>query len=182
MTIGNRYIVLGSLALVPVIGGVAVGAWLLEADTLPPQPIAFNHKLHLERAQGIACQDCHQFVTSQTYAGLPSKFLCFDCHDAYADESDTEADANKPEFADLMEFATTEDDIPWHRVTTNPQDVFFSHRMHVTVAGLDCRECHPKMPDRTSPPTRGPVQIEMDTCIDCHEENGASVDCVSCHR
>ncbi|MHC4142915.1 MAG: hypothetical protein ACYSUF_13995 [Planctomycetota bacterium] len=38
------------------------------------------------------------------------------------------------------------------------------------------------MPDRTRPPTRGPVQIAMDTCIDCHEENGASVDCVACHR
>ncbi|MHC4767021.1 MAG: hypothetical protein ACYTF2_18170, partial [Planctomycetota bacterium] len=74
----NKYILLGSLVLVLVLGGVAVGAWLLDADTLPPQPIAFNHKLHLERVQGITCQDCHQFVASQTYAGLPSKVVCFD--------------------------------------------------------------------------------------------------------
>jgi hypothetical protein len=181
MTI-NRYILLGSLALVTVMGGVALGAWLLEPEALPPQPIAFNHKLHLERAQGIVCQDCHQFVTTQTYAGLPSKFLCFDCHDPYGDESDVDADVNQPRFADLMVFSMADTDIPWHRVTTTREDVFFSHRMHVTVAGLDCRECHPRMPDRTRPPTRGPIQIAMDTCIDCHEENGASVDCVSCHR
>ncbi|MHC4608775.1 MAG: cytochrome c3 family protein [Planctomycetota bacterium] len=180
--INTKYIVAGSLVLVPVVAGVALGAWLREPDTLPPQPIAFNHKLHLERAQGISCEDCHQFVTSQTYAGIPSKFICFDCHDIDAYESDTDAEAGKPELDALMGFADAEGDIPWHRVTTNRDDVFFSHRMHVTVAALDCRECHPKMPDRSSPPTRGPVLIEMDTCIGCHEESDASVDCISCHR
>ncbi|MHC4413785.1 MAG: cytochrome c3 family protein [Planctomycetota bacterium] len=176
------YIAVFCAVLVLVIGGVALGALLRDSATLPPQPIAFNHKLHLERAQGITCEDCHQFVTSQVYAGLPSKFICFDCHDVDADESDNGPDADRSELTALAGYADAEGDIPWHRVTATREDVFFSHRMHVTVARIDCRECHPKMPDRTSPPTRGPLQIEMDTCIGCHEDNGASVDCVSCHR
>lgn len=161
---------------------VVLGAWINAPGTLPPQPIAFNHRLHLERVQGISCPDCHQFVTTQTYAGLPSKFLCFGCHDPDADETDTEADAFKPQFATLMGFADTDGDIPWQRVTTIREDVFFSHRRHVIVGKLDCRECHPKMPDRTRPPTRGPMKMTMDECISCHEQNQASVDCIACHR
>lgn len=161
---------------------VVLGGWMSSPGTLPPQPIAFNHRLHLERVQGIECQHCHQFVTSETYAGLPSRFICFDCHDPEPDEDDTEADLRKPRFATLMAFVNSEGDIPWHRVTSTREDVFFSHRRHVTVAKLDCRTCHPNMPDRTSPPTRGPIQMAMATCIRCHEESNASVDCIACHR
>ena len=178
----KRVAIWGGFVVVLIIGVVVFGAWLQAPGKLPPQPIAFNHRLHLENVQGISCPDCHQFVTSHTYAGLPSKFFCFGCHDPDADESDTEADAFKPEFATLMAFADAEGDIPWHRVTTAREDVFFSHRRHVTVAQLDCRQCHPEIPDRTSPPTRGPVEMAMDTCIRCHEENEASVDCIACHR
>ena len=164
------------------IATVVLGAWLQGPGALAPQPIAFNHRLHLEGAQGIECADCHQFVKSQHYAGLPSKYVCFGCHDADADQDDTEADAFQPAFASLMAFANADGDIPWHRVTEIPNDVFFSHRRHVSVAMIDCRECHPLMPDRTSPPKRGPAGMTMDTCLACHQERGASVDCISCHR
>ncbi len=176
-----KYVIIGVGSLTAVVAIVVLGAWVRGPGSLPPQPIDVNHRLHLERA-GVGCSDCHQFVTSQHYAGLPSKYICFDCHDPDADEDDSEADAFKPKFASLMAFAKTDGDIPWRRVTTNRDDVFFSHRRHVAVAKLDCRECHEEMPDRTSPPTRGPIQMPMDECIDCHEQKVASVDCVACHR
>ena len=178
----KKLVISGGLLIVLGIAVVVLGAWVRLPGPLPPQPIAFNHRLHLERIQGVNCQDCHRFVMSQTYAGLPSKFICFDCHDPDADENDTDADARKPQFASLMAFAKSDGDIPWHRVTATREDVFFSHRRHVTVAKLGCRECHPKMPDRTHPPTRGPIQMRMKTCLACHEKNNASEDCVSCHR
>ena len=177
----KKYAISSSVILALVVAVLALGAWIYAPGPLPPQPIAFNHRLHLERVQGITCQDCHMFVLSETYAGLPSKVVCFGCHDPDADEDDKEADAFKAKFAGLMAFAGTEGEIPWHRVTIIREDVFFSHRRHVTVAKLDCRECHPEMPDRTSPPTRGPIEMKMSTCIRCHEENNASVDCVACH-
>ena len=175
-------VILIGLVFVLGITVVVLGVWIRAPGRLPPQPIAFNHRLHLERAQGIGCADCHQFVNTQPYAGLPSKYICFDCHDPDPDEDQTEADARKPQFSDLMKYAKTEGDIPWHRVTMTRPDVFFSHRRHVTVAKLDCRQCHPDMPDRTSPPTRGPIQMSMDTCLHCHETSEASVDCLTCHR
>ncbi len=173
-----KYATIGIISLILVVSIVALGAWVQSPGTLQPQPIAFNHKLHIEEAS-LGCPDCHQFVTSQHYAGFPSKYVCFDCHDP---EDDPEAEDFNPKLASLMAFGETDGDIPWHRVTINPEHVFFSHRRHVTVAKLDCRECHPDMPDRTSPPTRGPIQMAMDECIDCHEQKAASVDCVACHR
>jgi hypothetical protein len=178
----RKWIILPGVALLLLAAGAVWAARLREAGNLSPQPIAFNHRLHLERAQGIACPDCHQFVASQTYAGLPSKYVCFGCHDPEADKSDPAADRSKPGFAALMAFAATEEDIPWHRVTATRADVFFSHRRHVAVAKLDCRACHQDMPQRTRPPTRGPITIQMDTCLECHRKQNASVDCVSCHR
>lgn len=183
MRIRKMQIIVGVPIAALVLSGVAFGIWWYNVlPKLPQQPIAFNHQIHIERIQGVVCPDCHQFVEKQTYAGLPSKFLCFDCHDPFADEEDKNADAFKPEFATLMAFAEVPNDIPWHRVTYTREDVFFSHRRHVIVGDLECRECHPKMPDRTTPLDRGPIEMEMDTCLDCHEENNASVDCVSCHR
>ena len=178
----RKWVMLASMVLLLVAAAVVLAARMREAGSLPPQPIAFNHRLHLERVQGIACQDCHQFVASQTYAGLPSKYVCLGCHDPDADQAAPAAEASKPALASLMAFAGIDGDIPWHRVTATHPDVFFSHRRHVTVAKLDCRVCHPEMPECTSPPTQGPITMRMDTCLQCHEKNHASVDCVSCHR
>lgn len=171
-----------AVAFILVAMVVVLGAWFRGGGVLEPQPIAFNHALHLERAQGIVCADCHQFVNTETYAGIPSKWICLDCHDAYGDESDPEAEVNRPEFAELMQFARSDEEIPWHRVTATREDVFFSHRRHVTVGELECTECHPDMPSRTEPPTRGPIVMAMDTCIGCHEERNQATDCVACHR
>jgi hypothetical protein len=183
---GGLTVALMAVALTPAAWlysrGMLRAAWPPFIGSLPPQPIEFNHKVHLERIQGVHCYDCHQFVTTQAYAGLPSKYICFGCHDPYADEGDKEADAFQPKFASLMAFAKSDDDIPWHRVTRIPEHVFFSHRTHVVVAELDCRECHAEMPDRTSPPTRGPIEMAMAECIECHAKKEADVDCIACHR
>lgn len=178
----KKHVIIGSIVIVTAIVVTVLGALIRNPGRLAPQPLAFNHRLHLERIQGVECRDCHQFVASEVYAGLPSKFVCFDCHSPDADDGDTDADAFKPQFASLMAFAKSEGDIPWHRVTAMPHEVFFSHRRHVTAGKIDCRQCHPKIPDRTSPLAYGPVQMSMETCITCHEQHQAGTDCICCHR
>ena len=89
--------------------------------------------------------------------------------------------ALKPELSKLKEFASA-GWIPWNRVYSQPDYVFFSHRRHVVVAKLDCANCHGDMGSLSSPPIRPAVDQSMDWCMNCHQQRQASTDCVSCHK
>lgn len=140
------------------------------------QPIAFNHKLHITKA-GLDCTTiCHSAALSEVYAGLPSKNVCFECHDP--DEETQEI----PELARLAEYIKVNGDIPWKRVAITAPHVFFSHRRHVTSGQIACERCHPDVAESTQPFGRVAHVLPMDSCLDCHEHEGADVDCLACHR
>lgn len=173
-----RWIIPVMLVLVVVaLGAVGYGHWT--AGEIVTQPIAFNHNLHLTEA-GMDCLNCHTDAKAARFAGLPGKDACFDCHDP--DDMADEGDDLHPEKAKLMPFADSDDDIPWGRVARTAPHVYFSHRRHVTSAGMDCLECHVDQKQLTTPPARSRLVMAMTDCIDCHEQKGASTDCLACHR
>jgi hypothetical protein len=63
-----------------------------------------------------------------------------------------------------------------------PNHVFYTHRRHVGIAGLDCIVCHGQIAQTGSPPAAPLVRITMAFCIDCHRKSGVSTDCTRCHR
>jgi len=136
------------------------------------QPIAFNHSKHVE--SGLACVDCHEGVQTQAHATLPSLDKCLLCHQMALTES---AEEEK-----VRTIAETDGEINWKPVTRVPTHVYFSHRRHVALAGLECATCHGPMEQLTAPPQRPYYAISMDTCIECHEESQARTDCDDCHR
>ncbi len=140
------------------------------------QPIAFDHTVHLEQAD-LECLDCHTDAETHVSAGLPGKAICLDCHDIDDEEYEPGSEKDK-----LFAFEESEEDIPWVRVAVTEPDVFFSHRRHVTAAGLDCLHCHPGQETLAAPPPTVQLVMTMDDCIDCHQENSASTDCLACHR
>jgi len=159
-------VVVGFLGIVYAIGGRAVAV---------VQPIAFNHNVHVREAS-LSCTDCHKDVNAHSYAGIPGKTACLECHDI------DEEEGTHPEKDRLFRYADTDDDIPWVRVAVTRPDVFFSHRRHVVAADMDCLECHPGQPSLTQPPATVELVMTMTDCIKCHEEKGASIDCLACHR
>ena len=163
------------IVLVIVGGGVAVVYGLARADQAVVQPIAFNHAVHIDEA-GMECVDCHQDAATGEYAGIPGRNICLDCHDMDDEEG------GHPEKDRLFAYADTEQDIPWIRVALTKPDVFFSHRRHVRAARMDCLECHTDQSTLTEPPSTGRLVMSMTACIECHEERGASADCLACHR
>lgn len=163
------------LAMAVLAGGVAVVHGVMLRGPVVTQPIAFNHTIHVGEAS-LACKDCHTDAASRRDAGLPGKQICLDCHDA-----DLEA-GNHPEKDRLFTFAEGDGEIPWIRVAVIQPDVYFSHRRHVAAANLDCLACHEDQPTLTSPPPRARLVMSMTRCIECHEEKGASRDCLVCHR
>ena len=165
------------LIVLIVVGGLAAAGHAMATRGEPVvQPIAFNHAVHLNEA-GLECLACHTDAETDVYAGLPGKAICLDCHDI-----DEEQDDPNPEKAKLFAFADLDEDIPWKRVAVTKPDVFFSHRRHVTSAGLDCLQCHVDQPTLVAPPPRVRVVMRMTACIACHKKNGASADCIVCHR
>ncbi len=159
-----------AFGLVAVIGG---GAWLFSALGAVEQPIAFNHLLHIEDV-GAECTDCHAYARSGVRATIPNIEVCGSCHE--------EVSSGSPEEARLLEYIQSETPIPWKKVYTVPDHVYFSHRRHTAAGGIECEVCHGAVALSEKPVVRASVPPTMDQCMDCHQESGTSNDCIWCHR
>ncbi len=163
------------------------------------QPIAFNHKKHLQRH--VACEVCHPLYKSHTRAGIPGVKTCIRCHE--------EVIYRLPEKDKIQKYRKAGREIPWSRVYKIKPDIYgldrhlfgipskildhiyggknpvnFSHQRHTTIGRVDCKECHGDVVNAEKPFTEPLVPIEMPRCIACHEkqEKKVSVDCADCHR
>jgi hypothetical protein len=135
----------------------------------PAQPIPFSHKLHAG-GQGLKCATCHKNPDPGERMGLATAALCMQCHE------DVKADS--PEIQKLASFAKDKREIKWARVYEIPSFVFFSHRAHLT-AGAACADCHGEV--RELERMYKAKEINMASCVNCHQVKGASVDCTFCH-
>jgi hypothetical protein len=123
------------------------------------QPIAFNHKIHAEN--DLEC------------SGKPTLETCLNCHEEPLGESKAEEK--------LIEYIKSGEEIGWERLYQVPEDVYFSHRMHVVLGNIECSTCHGDIGESSRPPSK-PLKITMKKCMKCHEEKEADNDCMACHR
>ncbi len=163
----------GGFVLALVIAFLLTGVAAITSPQRAAQPIAYNHRLHTQDL-AIPCANCHRSVETGEQAGRPVLAICLECHESPVTEN--------PEEHKIQQFASSGSEIPWERLTRLPDHVYFSHRRHVTVAQIKCDVCHGPMEMRTAPPGKALKEIRMSTCIECHKERGASVDCNACHR
>jgi hypothetical protein len=141
--------------------------------TAVPQPIAFNHRKHTEDL-GLTCQFCHTYVSRGAHAGLPDARTCSMCHTAPQGTSE--------EAARVTELIEQGDPLRFNKLFRLAPHVFYTHRRHVELAGLECATCHGDIAATERPPKRPLVEITMDFCMDCHREQGQTLDCNACHR
>ena len=133
------------------------------------QPIAFSHAHHVTEI-GIDCQFCHAYARRGPVAGIPSVQRCAGCHRVVLSE--------EPEILKVLEYWENEEPIPWVRVHDLPDHVRFTHKAHVR-AGVGCEACHGDVARMEAA-----VQVEslsMGWCVSCHEDRGATRDCLACH-
>ncbi|OGF97465.1 MAG: hypothetical protein A2Z06_05070 [Candidatus Glassbacteria bacterium RBG_16_58_8] len=146
---------------------------LLSQEPGIQQPIAFNHRLHIED-NGIECIECHPYFMEHSVSGLPNEEVCAGCHE--------EAMTESPEEKKLVEMLAAGDGIYFLKLFHLPDHVYYSHRRHVAIAQLPCENCHGKIAESLSPPHRPLVKVDMDHCMECHEDMGVTNDCIACHR
>jgi hypothetical protein len=134
------------------------------------QPIPFPHKTHL--AKGAECTDCHETVERGPVAGIPSVKTCMVCHSQIA--------TTKPLIKEVTSYSERGVDIPWQRVYgfTQEAHVRFNHAPHIR-AKVDCATCHGDMKQQTVAERK--VDHTMGFCVNCHRQNNAPNDCLTCH-
>jgi hypothetical protein len=139
-------------------------------QSTPVQPIAFNHKVHLQH--DLQCTSCHVGVTQGPDAGIPSVTFCMACHQVIA--------ADKAEIKKLAGYAAEGQEVPWQRVFWfyPTAHVRFWHAPHIR-AGVSCEQCHGDMSQRTVAVKT--IDLSMNFCLTCHKAKGVSVDCTTCH-
>ena len=138
----------------------------------PVQPIRFNHAIHV--ANGMDCADCHPGARTGENATLPGIDVCLSCHG--------EALTKSPEEEKIRTIAKAGKEIPWVQLTRVPRHVYFSHRRHAGLGGIPCTECHGPMEKRTAPPPEPFRTLNMNACIQCHQQRNVRHDCDDCHR
>jgi hypothetical protein len=144
----------------------------IAAENPGEQPIQYNHAVHI--ANGLECTECHTGARDEAQATLPGIDTCLLCHAEPLSES--------PEEEKIRSLAEAGKEIAWSQLTRVPSHVYFSHRRHVGVAGLECAQCHGAMETLTQPPARPLRRLSMEACMDCHRERSIRNDCNDCHR
>lgn len=155
-----------------VVAAVLAGMYFLPLDTLdrsPAQPIAFSHKVHAGD-NGIPCLYCHRAAPSSSRAGIPSVSDCRACH-LYISPDD-------PEIRKIEAYWEKREPIPWVRVYSLPDHVYFAHKMHLR-AGIACASCHGDVASMQR--VSRSVKLEMGWCLDCHRRHNVGIDCWMCH-
>ena len=142
------------------------------------QPIAFSHRLHVEKK--LRCTFCHAGAEKNSQASIPSVTLCMTCH--------TVIKAGSHEVLKVKSFLERREEIPWRRIYRLPReaDVFFNHHRHAAAA-VNCDTCHGDVSRRDI--LRREVELTMGFCVNCHRQNQAKFrdarladDCATCHR
>lgn len=139
------------------------------------QPIVYSHWIHTHEKQQLPCKACHRGVETKYKATLPNIKVCSSCHLEPKGKTDKERRMIKM-------YIEPEKEIPWRRIFVLPDHVFFSHRLHVLRAKLECDTCHGSMDRQKSPPGRPLRVLTMNDCIQCHRQRRVNVDCNTCHR
>ena len=143
---------------------------LAQDESGPKQPIAFNHKLHVSDLKQ-PCKMCHANPDPGEMAGMPGIAKCLECHSAIAAKTQAERK--------LLAFGKQNREVDWVRVYQIPTFVRFDHRQHAE-GGVKCETCHGPIAQRTA--LYQERDVSMGTCVSCHRETRASLDCGSCHE
>lgn len=144
----------------------------------PTQPINYSHQLHVEKNQ-MECTYCHSGVAKSANATLPSTELCMGCHKTVSAAAIKQKyNRESPDLQKLESYFKEGRPIPWNPVHNLPEHAHFSHKRHIK-AGFGCQNCHGQI--QKMPVVERVSSLKMGFCVSCHRENGASIDCSTCH-
>jgi len=148
-----------------VINALSIGR---SKDYSPIQPIKFSHAVHAGQNQ-TDCIYCHSSAPYSKTAGIPSENVCMNCHLMVRNGTRS----GSFEISKIITSYENQKPIEWIKIHNLPDHVFFSHAQHVSVAGLDCKECHGDV--KKMDIVKQVSDLSMGWCIDCHRTKKLNV-------
>lgn len=136
----------------------------------PDQPLPFSHKQHAGTNR-TPCKQCHPMPDPGDYMELPATSVCMGCHTAVKTDS--------PHIKALTAAHAESRKMEWKPVYKIPDYVFFNHKKHNALTGVNCESCHGPVKEREV--LRREKEISMQACMDCHRQMQAKNDCRFCH-
>ena len=100
-----------------------------------PQPLQFNHAVHMGDKGSMKCEDCHALRDDGSFAGIPALEKCSGCHAQPLGQTQAEKVL-------VEKYVTPNREIPWEVYSRQPENVWFPHSPHIKLAKLACAECH----------------------------------------
>jgi len=170
----NPLVWLGALVVLGVLGATAFFG-LQYVQAAPPQPIPYNHSIHIEN--GAQCIFCHPGTLRGKSATLPTTQKCTSCHNNIPVEDNENLQA-------LADYLAQHQTIEWVPVAIQPDFVYFTHRPHI-AAGLNCEQCHGNIGSMKVAEYQG--DQNMGWCLSCHKKQAPEkveklTDCATCHK
>ncbi|MBL7661785.1 cytochrome c3 family protein [bacterium] len=135
----------------------------------PEQPVKFSHWIHVGKNK-MECQYCHYGVTKSSASTIPPSELCMGCHKLVKTES--------PEIKKLTEYHNKGLPVPWIKVHKLQDHARFNHERHIK-SGVGCQNCHGLVQEMDQ--VEKVSSMKMGFCVSCHRDQGASIDCATCH-
>ncbi len=135
-----------------------LAALLLIASVGYGAPAEFSHRQHAKFK--LKCALCHKQTESSERAGFPAAQDCLTCHQT------------------LSRHRLNPELLSWKRTPRLPDYVIFSHATH-RKSEVECSTCHGDVL-ATDVPGR-PLTLRMRSCMACHRQQKATVDCAACH-
>lgn len=162
------------------------------------QPLDFLHKTHAEKSGLAECSECHSIREDGSFAGLPATEKCTGCHSEKLGDSKAEAIL-------VDHYIKPAQETPWLVYARQPENVWFSHAIHVKRANLACSDCHSTYGESDtlrvfemnrisgysrdiwgnsiSRLRRAPHEgMKMSDCESCHQRHNVEVGCLGCHK
>ena len=154
------------------LSALLIPLWAAFGQTASPsQPIPFSHRVHVTDVK-LACEDCHVYPAKfGDPVGLPDAPKCLECHGFSIKQT--------PTLNALRAFVDKKQSIPWVRVFTLRDFVFFDHRYHLQN-GAQCQDCHGPIGSEDVVADRLSA-TKMAFCQPCHVKMRANTGCATCH-
>ncbi len=189
----NQFLVLVSAILFLLVSAYFAYGYLMQIGIdqgyEPLQPIHYSHRIHAGD-NGIDCKYCHSSARVSKHAGIPSLNVCMNCHKNISEVAETTAtEEHSKAFYDqqiaklydavgwdksLQKYTGKTKPVKWVRIHNLPDNVYFNHSQHVTVAVVECQTCHGPVEEYEFQKQFAP--LTMGWCINCHRETNVKVE------